>query len=125
MLLKGAPLMVQHSQIKSATPIKVSHPLPGLPRESDGPVEASAVSLGFAEPTTAVSLLQDYPHCLPREADEQRPQASLLCFRRGQDQEIQQEPLQGILSFVSRHEVSAWHVAKKVLVGLQVTLQPS
>lgn len=28
----------------------------------------------------AVSLSQDYPHCLPREADEQRRSASLLRY---------------------------------------------
>lgn len=88
--------VLQHSQIKSDTALKASHPLPELPRASEGPVKASAVSVGFAELTTAVSLLQDHPHCLPREADEQRRPTSLLCFRRGQDQEVQQEPLQGI-----------------------------
>lgn len=96
MLLKDAPLMVQHSQIEGDTAVKAPQFLPGFPRASDGPVEASAVSVGFAELTTAVSLLQDHPHCLPCEADEQRCPTSLLCFRCGQDQEVQQEPLQGI-----------------------------
>lgn len=70
-------------------------------------------SVGFADLIMAVSLLQDYPHCLPREADEQRCPASLLCCRCGQDQEIQQESLQGIVvlrlegRLVSEHEVSA------------------
>lgn len=43
--LKNAPLMVQHSQIKGDAAAKASQPLPGFPRASDGPVEASAVFL--------------------------------------------------------------------------------
>lgn len=93
--------------------------------------------MGFAALIVAVSLLQDYPHCLPCEADEQRRSASLLRCGCGQDQEIQQESLQGISvllledRLVSEREVSARASLRlgmwlgRCLVGLQVTLQPS